>query len=68
MDFELPEAPTTALGPNNPRGHVRDMVDSPLNDDNSWKEVSYVCGKPAVKTGEMMEITFEPVETCMLRV
>lgn len=68
MDFELPEAPTTALGPNNPRGHVRDMVDSPLNDDNNWKEVSYVGGKPAVKTGEMMEITFDPVETCMLRV
>ena len=61
MDFELPEAPTTALGPNNPRGHVRDMVDSPLNDDNNWKEVSYVGGKPAVKTGEMMEITFDPV-------
>lgn len=68
IDFTLPDGPTTALGPNNPRGHVRDMADSPLNDDSNWQEVSYVGGKPAVKTGEMMEITFDPVETCMLRV
>ena len=68
IDFELPAGPATALGPNNPRGHIRDMANSPLNDDSNWKEVSYVDGKPAVKTGEMTEVTFEPVASCMFRV
>ena len=69
IDFELPAGPSTGLGPNNPRGHIRDNYpDSPLNNEDNWTEVTYIDGKPSVKTGALTEVSFEPVETCILRV
>lgn len=66
LDFELPSK--SANGVNNPRGHIANIADHPFNDDANWTEVTYVGGKPEAKSGEMTTITFEPVETCIVRV
>ncbi|WP_052446697.1 Ig-like domain-containing protein [Candidatus Soleaferrea massiliensis] len=64
MDFELPDGSAY----NNPRGSISKIANHPFNDDANWQEVTYIGEKPAPKTGEMTEISFEPVSTCIVRV
>lgn len=52
-------------------GHVEEWEDSPLNDTNNWKEVTYVGGKPGLPErkdyAQMNTVKFLPVKTTLVR-
>lgn len=51
-------------------GRVRSWTGSPLLDDSKWADVTVIGTQPAVpaQNGQMLTVTFQPVDTAILRV